>query len=111
VLRWLPEDTQTVVVARGPFKFEVPDPDQDVAELGLDRGIRLMTTGLLRDVRGGVAEPLRDRSASLAVEGGRRFRRPKDRGLMPYEGAQVIIFQDDLGSRKAVSRPDSSVSW
>ncbi len=33
---------------------------------------------------------------ALAVEGSRRFREPKNLGMMPYQGAHVLVFKNDL---------------
>ena len=40
VLWWLPEDTQTLIVAQGPFQLDVPDQNARVDSLGLERSLQ-----------------------------------------------------------------------
>lgn len=95
VLKWLPADTQTVMVARGPFTLRI---EQD-GELPLDEAMRQLTASLTHTQAERFAKRFCDHTILLAVEGSRRFRAPKRLGMMPYEGAQVLVFKDDLGAK------------
>lgn len=91
VLWWLPADTQTVLIAQGPFPFEPADEREEVT---LVKSLLQACSAMRSDY----AKAVQGRVISLAVAGGRRFRRPKHLGLMPYEGAHIIVFCDDLGA-------------
>jgi len=95
ILWWLPPNTETVIVARGPFKLPVlpEEPNRQY-----DKILQLMTLGALTGLKeGSFYQRLVGRTVSLAVEGSRRFREPSGLGEMPYEGCAIILFQVDLG--------------
>jgi hypothetical protein len=100
-LRWLPEDTETVIVANGPFRLPAPEPQDpddhdafykkesvDFAEI-----VRVTVFALASQLAVGdetpSAKPLFDVELSFALEGSRRFRAPRSLGMMSYEGALV----------------------
>jgi hypothetical protein len=102
VLARFPLDTETVIVARGPFELkwfaeqeedEADEPPPlDLADLQhLPIGVRM-----LRD--GAYAKILAGAKAEMAVEGARRFRAPRGLGMGPFEGCQVLILADDKDS-------------
>jgi hypothetical protein len=99
VLWWLPEDTQTVIVSQGPFKVDLRDPHERADPVDDVRSLQLIICGIpaLR-LPPALTKRLSDRTITLAVEGSRHFRGPKGLGLMPFEGAQILVFQDDLGA-------------
>jgi hypothetical protein len=98
VLWWLPSDTQTIVVVRGPWRGEIPAFRREGgggADIGrLDDILRSVISGLSVERRAG--DP-RLPPVAFALQGSRRFRSPKDLGLMPYEGANIVVFQQPLG--------------
>jgi hypothetical protein len=103
VLWWLPEDTEAVMVARGPFqitRFEKDDPPLEgagVIEYHVHASFSLALHGLLDEpLKEKAAEMLFDRPVALAIQGSRRIR-PFVEGSMHLEGAWIVIFQDDLG--------------
>ena len=97
VLWWLPEDTQTVIVAQGPFKANAFDPEKKIDPPKLGYGSLLMATpGVELDPA--ILERLGNRTITVALEGSRRFRVPTHLGLMPFEGALILVYQDDLGA-------------
>ena len=49
--------------------------------------------GVVRD--GLLQKHLAGLKVSLALEGSRHFRGPKGLGLMPFEGCQIVIFEDE----------------
>jgi hypothetical protein len=88
VLWWLPEDTQTVVVAHGPFdKERFLDQREFLAQLLLDSEAE--------------EGPLAGRSIALTVKGGRRFRSATTLGAWLYEGADIVIYDKPLGDAGA----------
>lgn len=90
-LWWLPEDTQTVIVAQGPFhKDRFHDYRELVGRLGLqpeeDQG------------------PLAGRTIAVTVRGSRHFRSAKAVGAWPYEGAEIMVYEKPLGDAWQVMR-------
>ena len=92
ILQWLPEDSETLFVTRGPFKILSWDDKMEADPDVLKMKLRCMSSGFSADEDG-----LGENPVELAVEGSRRFRAPKDIGMMSYEGAHVVRFRDDLG--------------
>jgi hypothetical protein len=104
VLDWLPSDTETLVVANGPF--EIPAKVADDEEVGpFIESARSLACGLLGLQEGFLQERLQGQQVVFAVEANRRFTAPKGLGLMPYEGCQILQFdlsaQDRLESAVA----------
>lgn len=101
VLWWLPEDTETVSVVRGPFKLDALDSEPPDDMPGLERvdlTLRMAPLGALQTIKKGrFYKPLIGRSLLFSVEGSRKFRSPANLGSMPYEGCQIIILQQGLG--------------
>lgn len=96
VFRWLPVDTETAVVARGPVTLEKHDPGRETPSL--DRILGSLPVYLLTTIsKGAYVDPLAGRAIRLAVEGGRHFRSPAGLGMMPFEGCQILVFEKDLG--------------
>jgi hypothetical protein len=96
-LWWLPLDTQTLMVARGPWKIEIPKPGQQDSGLespGLEEELRSLISGFSSERRAGAS---RVPPVAFALEGSRHFREPKDLGMMLYEGAQIVVFEQPLG--------------
>jgi hypothetical protein len=97
VIWWLPADTQTLIVAQGPWQ---PNFEEDghagasACDLGLDESLQLFVSGFGRDRRGGESHVP---PVAFALEGSRHFRSPKHLGEMPYEGAHLVVFQQPLG--------------
>lgn len=88
IIWWLPTDTQTVTVEQEPLRF-LAEPD--------DKGLSVSPPWPPAIVRkGALSRQLAGKNVILRVEGARRFRVPKDLGLMPYEGATVAVFEQGL---------------
>lgn len=84
VLWWLPEDTQAITVAQGPFDRErFLDHREFAAHLGLETETEV--------------GPLAERTIAVTVRAGRRFRNAKGIGAWPFAGAFVTIFEKPLG--------------
>jgi hypothetical protein len=87
LLHWLPVDTETLIVASGPF----PLPNRADKNPKFLAVLQSIPVGLVGDV---VQSQLRGHKIQLAVGGSRRFKGPKGLGLMPYEGCQILRFDD-----------------
>jgi len=93
VLEWLPPDTETVFVARGPMEIISDDRQAETQEF--ESYMESLPSSLYRVVdKGRVADQLIDLEVTTAVEGSRHFRASKGLGLMPYEGCQILVFHE-----------------
>ena len=105
VLSWLPADTETLLVANGPFwmsSFQVAEnyKNYEVSSQELEKGFEGLTLALFNS-RGGVLEKhLEGKKVLFAAEGSRHFRPPAGLGELPYEGCAIGIFADDLTDRR-----------
>lgn len=101
VLWWLPEDTETVSVVRGPFTAVAPPSDlpRDMsAREQVDLALRTAQLGILQILQEGrFYKHLVGRGILFCVEGSRKFRPPADLGGMLYEGCHIIILEPGLG--------------
>ena len=91
VLQWLPPDSETLIVANGPFAMPVAAeyPKEGVEEA---RGIPFT---LYRELKKGlILKPFEGKKVALALEASRRFTAPNDLGLMRFEGALVVQFDE-----------------
>ena len=121
VLSWLPEDTETIAVARGPFVLpSTTTPikeDENEKRIFKDRELAEMFESLplsLFGFKDGLLLPrLKGKRILLGIEGSRHFRPPSDLGQMPYEGCAIALLADKLdddiasfakSNRKAVLR-------
>src|SRR4029077_16991864 len=96
VLSWLPEDTETITVARGPFVLPSttaqakPNEDENesrlVTERELSEPFQTLPLSLFGFKDGLLLPRLKGKRIMLAIEGARHFRPPSDLGEMPYEG-------------------------
>lgn len=101
-LAWLPVDTETVLVANGPFRLEPQnrnnddrDPDsfyrqEKICFADLMRTYLFYLAGRANcDGRPSPLAGLVGLDFEFALEGSRRFRAPRNLGMMRYEGALV----------------------
>ena len=103
VLSWLPADTETLLVANGPFwmsnfQTEQDHSDHQMQPQDIQKGFQQLTLGLFALKNGALEKRLEGKKILLAVEGSRHFRPPNDLGELPYEGCAIAIFADDLGN-------------
>ncbi len=111
VLTWLPADTETLIVANGPFwmsNFVVGGNqafNREITAQDLEKYFQLWT------LRGfAVLGKTIDRErVVLAAEGPRHFRSPRQLGLMPYEGCEIAVFAKDQSSHFDRFLQDSTV--
>jgi hypothetical protein len=100
VLEWLPADTETVFVARGPYRLKVHElkETEGPRAQSLEETLQDLAGGLSGRVNAGWKE-LAGETIDLAVEGARRFRGPRNLGLGPYDGCNILLFRHPLGKR------------
>src|SRR5262245_46431911 len=86
ILEWLPVDTETFIVANGPFRLQ--SPDGDVREnTPLDTLLKSHTYSPWAWVReGALIKELAGQQPLLAAEGARHFGPPSGLGTSTYEG-------------------------
>ena len=105
VLWWLPEDTQTVSVVRGPFKALSPiaEPSEDMPATleHVNLVLQMLPLGAISTIKKGrYYKPLVGRNVLFGIEGSRKFRSPKSLGSMRYEGCAIVILQAGLGTAR-----------
>jgi hypothetical protein len=106
VLSWLPADTETLLVANGPFwmsNFQVGGDDYQnhlIPSEELEKDFQSSTLGLFNFKNYILEKHLAGKKVLLAVEGSRHFRPTTGLGELPYEGCAIAIFADDLGDRR-----------
>lgn len=101
VISWLPADTETVTVARGPFVLastlgESDAKDRAISNKELTRNFEELPLALLRFKDGLLSKRLQGKRINFALEGARHFRSPAGLGVMPYEGCAIAVFSDNL---------------
>jgi hypothetical protein len=104
ILSWLPTDTETLLVANGPFwisSFQVAQNYQnyEVSSQELAKDFEGLTLALFNSKSGVLEKHLEGKKVLFAAEGSRHFRPPVGLGELPYEGCAIAIFADDLGDR------------
>jgi hypothetical protein len=105
ILEWLPEDTETLIVAPQLFIFPKREPDAKgkTKLLAVSELLILLPVMRFYAESGLVDVELAGLKCLCMVEGSRCFTRPKDIGLMPYQGVHIIQFDpaSDDAVRKA----------
>ena len=102
VLWWLPEDTETVSVVRGPFKVAAPlESSEGISPADyVGPALRQMALGGLGSIKeGAFLKQFIGCTVSLCVEGSRRFRPPTGFGGMRFEGCSITILKQDFTER------------
>lgn len=97
VLSWLPSDTETVFVAKGPFTMPAAFPQDEgvtgkVTSHEVDQLLQCLPMALLDIGEGHLLQQLKGQQVDLAIEGSRHARSPGGLGGQPYEGAAVVMF-------------------
>jgi hypothetical protein len=96
---WLPENTETLIVANGPFT--IIDPDTNESN-DLKHSLEQASYGPLSIIQQGkLLKPILGQTVLLSVEGSRKFHPPADLGSMQYEGCHVLIFGQDFAAVRA----------
>ena len=116
LMPWLPADTETVTVARGPFALagsasgENETRDRVISDKNLSRNFEELPLALLGLKNGLLAKRLEGKRIDLAIEGARHFRPPTGLGEMPYEGCAIAVFSEDLHAEIASFAKDARTS-
>ena len=106
VLAWLPSDTETLLVANGPFwmsNFQIGQEvytNHEVTSEELEKYFEGMTLQLFNSRNGLLEKHLRGKKVLVALEASRHFRPPTGLGELHFEGCAVSIFGDDLDDRR-----------
>jgi hypothetical protein len=99
VLWWLPEDTETVTVARGPFKApQISEPSATISPSEyLDYALTVFNLTLLHTIRdGSIYKSIVGSTVKFCVGGSRKFREPKSLGGMLFEGCYITILESGI---------------
>jgi hypothetical protein len=102
-LSWLPADTETLIVANGPFSIPPPETEIDedrtrlLSKEEINEKFEALPTALV-GLPEGLLEKLNSRKVAFAMEGSRHFRAPSELGEMPYEGCDVVVFVSDVAN-------------
>lgn len=107
VLDWLPADTESIAVARGPFEIGSFTPGEDstdraVSDKELAAFFEDLPLGLLEFKNELLAKHLKGKQIVLALEGGRHFLTPTNLGEMLYEGCAIAVFASDFSGEETV---------
>ena len=103
-LSWLPADTETLIVANGPFamsRSEVPVDETRsrlISKKALREQFESLPSGLVGLEKGLFEKYLNGEQVEIAMEGSRHFRSPSGLGGMPYEGCDIVVFAGDIAS-------------
>ena len=93
VLKWLPEDTETLVVSNGAF--QIPELREEQHKQPLAKALEgFLCYPFVMSSEG--AKKLVGREVTLAVEGARKFRGPKSLGMWHYDGCHILVLKSDL---------------
>jgi len=112
-LSWLPADTETLIVASGPFLIPPLETEVDedrtrlLSKEEINEKFEALPT-LLVGLPKGLLERLNSRKVAFAMEGSRHFRSPAELGEMPYEGCNIVVFADDIASLGDAFMKDSN---
>jgi hypothetical protein len=106
LLSWLPADTETLLVANGPFWMssfqlgEEASKDREATNEEVEKHFEGLTLQLFNFRKGLLQEHLDGRKILFTLEASRHFRPPAGLGELPFEGCALAIFQDDLIDRR-----------
>jgi|WetSurSiteA1Bulk_404760.scaffolds.fasta_scaffold06639_3 hypothetical protein len=99
ILTWLPADTETLIVANGPFWMSdfivYKERNREISTEELEKNFRLWTLGEFSVL----GKALDRERVVIAAEGSRHFRGAGSLGVIPYEGCQIAVFAYDQSRR------------
>lgn len=102
-LSWLPADTETLIVANGPFSIPPRESETDetrtclLSKEEINENFEALPTALV-GLPKGLIKKLNSRKVAFAMEGSRHFRSPSELGEMPYEGCDIVAFVGEVSS-------------
>jgi hypothetical protein len=94
ILWWLPENTETVVVAKNSYTIINHAESENVDLRTAMKQFSFGSLSAIQDRR--LIKPLLGHTVLLSVEGGRKFHPPSNLGSMLFEGCDVLIFGQDF---------------
>jgi hypothetical protein len=106
LISWLPTDTETLLVANGPFvmsNFWARSEDyknREVTSEEVEKYFEGLTLSLFNSNNGLLEKHLDGARILLAVEASRHFRSPAGLGELPYEGCAIAFLEEDLADRR-----------
>ena len=106
LLTWLPVDTETLLVANGPFwmsNFQIGQAvyaNHEVTREELEKHFEGMTLQLFNSRNGLLEKHLRGKKILFGLEASRHFRPPTGLGELPFEGCALAVFEDDLDDQR-----------
>jgi hypothetical protein len=112
-LSWLPADTETLIVANGPFVMPQRQNAEDDTKSRLlslkeiRETFESLPLGLVGLQQGVLEKKFNRREVAFAIEGARSFRSPSGLGEMTYEGCDIVVFAHDVSSLGAAFMEDS----
>jgi hypothetical protein len=99
-IRWLPLETETIIVSQAPFELAEPKDMLEPVEVAL----RMLSCGTTLGIRDDfIRKELKGQKIVCAVEGSCRFRSPKSLGMMPYDGCEIVCFSEDAKAKLGVA--------
>jgi hypothetical protein len=113
VLAWLPADTETVVVANGPFSLpDLGTRDEETPGVesffDLEENFEALPLGLFGFKGQILSSRLLGQKVAFAIEGARHFQITEGLGTAPFEGCSIAVFQRDVSDRAAAFLKDSA---
>ena len=110
---WLPADTESILVANGPFwmsNFRTGDEEVDdyvVTAEKIEKQFEGLTLALFDAKDDFLEKHFEGKQVLFALEASRRFTSPQGLGEAPYEGCALAIFRDDLSERRDTFMKDA----
>lgn len=96
-LEWLPDETETVIAAQGPFKVLPGGWSQTPRTL--TGYLESSAVGSFHGLRKGKYLPyFAGQTVLLSLEGARHFRSPFGLGLAPYDGCHILLFDEKFAA-------------
>jgi hypothetical protein len=98
ILWWLPENTETLIVAKGPYTIIDPETHEPN---DLKHSLEQVSYGTLSIIQEGrLLKPILGQTVLLSVEGSRKFRPPANLGGMMYEGCHVLVLGQEFSAAR-----------
>ncbi len=94
LLHWLPDDTETLIVARS---VTLPRFDPVKGSTWEEFGVNLATGDFELVGQGKLSKPLRDRKIECVIHGAKNFEGVSSFGSLRSESCAIIVFETDLG--------------
>lgn len=113
ILGWLPADTETIVVANGPFSMpDLGTRDEETpgveSEIDLEENFEALPLALFGFKNEVLSKRLQGQKINLAIEGARHFGNPEGLGTAPFEGCSIALFARDVSDRTSTFLADSA---